>query len=547
MNNIKTNWVFYVLIGLIFLINTMLWTIQLTSVLHWVQQYYALSGNKVEVLGHYVNAQSWFKLKVLVMLLSFTIIVFISHLSSFMRQVFLSLRYVLSLFYKDFLVLTFFAKCFIVVVIIGFSTVSLLYSSQVFFQLDELNCWLYFVDRGFFVTTSYFPSTNNHVGYNVLSLFWNLFLEPIHAMRATALIASPGTIILLFLVLNKRYTTLMACIGVIFLMSQFPFFWYSIQGRGYALELLCLSMLAYFIVQKDDQRIDFAFVLVSAYALFVISVALIPVGVLFVFYFYKQKNDPHIIQRASVAALAIIVLTCLLYSPILVFSDANLLFFNPAAKHVSYIEAPSVLVNEYFPSIWMFITDTEGLLSVVLFCLFIVSSSWMVYKRKFMILLPVFLVLCLPCILFLCYPVLIFDRTWLWLIVPLSWWFTEVLSFYKESKVVAIVFSAVFFSLLLYSNSMQCYTVLKTTSRRQIQLEELKRAACNAHVRSIRIDDDVLYTYFRYYERECPFSVELGVKQAKKEECVLVPSVQFLENEGEVICENSIGVLYKSN
>ncbi len=533
--------------GLVFLSNVLVWTFSAAEVMVWMQLNYSITEDKKAILSSYVNESSWFKVRLLYLALSLSVIIFGRFYKKTINDVMSSLLCFVQLVMHEVSFLNRREKLLVGGIGFLFFLALIWYSSHVYVQLDELNSWLYFVNRGALVTIAYYPSSNNHIGYNVVSMFWNHFFQPVLAIRLTSMLSALGVICLLYVILVKRYHALLASLAILIVMCLAPFVWYAIQGRGYVLEVFVLLLLVFLVVHKSDKKFDWSFVFVSVFALYIVPVALIPVGLLVLTYLYVMRYDLAFVKRATLVILSTVGLSVLVYAPVWIFSNAQLLFSNSLVKQVSWGEAPLTLATNYYPSLWMFITGTVGLPSILLAVSMILLSAWMMVMKRYLVLIPFMIVIVLPSLLFLVYPVLLYERTWIWLIVKMIWWLLELFVFLKASnRFVFYAFVLGFFGLVIYSNSYKLYAVQQGAWVMEMQLNELRAPICESGKR-LKIDDDVLYTYFRYYERECFFLVESGVKQSEKGEWVLVPAAQFSGEEGEVICENSMGVLYKSN
>ena len=547
MNNIKTNVLFYLLIGLFFLVNVCVWNISLPEVLAHIEQLYAVPKHKFSVLVQFVNEVTWLKFKVALLLVSVLLGGIYFYRGHIFKQFYVSFKYCIGLLREDFGRLKKFEKVFLLSFLFFFGVYLFWLSSEIYFQLDELNSWLYFVDRGILVTASYYPSNNNHIGYNAISVFWNLFLEPSLAMRITSILSSLGVVAVLYLMLVRRYNFLSACVGLLLVASFSCYTWYSIQGRGYMLEMLLLILIFYFILKAKDRNVDNTLVVLSSYSLWILPVAIIPLFVLGVVSFFIIRHDQFVFRRLSIVFLSVSSIAILLYLPVFIFSDISVLYANPFVKHVSYTDAPRVLMSEYLPALGMFLFGVEGLYVLFITVSIISIALWMLVCRSYVIWYYIFIVLFLPALLFLFYPVFLFERIWLWLTIPLLFGVLEIFGFIMVQGNKFVIICVMFFLVTgsICANFNQIQQARKDLKERAFQLEELRQCSSKNGVNTIRIDSDILYTYFRYYQKTSNFQILYGVENAQPKEYILLAPYESPPLGGILIKGNAIGKLYK--
>lgn len=121
---------------------------------------------------------------------------------------------------------------------------------------DELYTYYYFISRGPVYAAIHWPVPNNHVGYSVLSAFFDFFGNPYIGLRGVSYVCALFNMVLLFR-LGRRYfkegISLAAVSGycLLNLVNQL-----SVQGRGYTLSVTCfltaVSMLD--VICRDGQE-----------------------------------------------------------------------------------------------------------------------------------------------------------------------------------------------------------------------------------------------------------------------------------------------------
>lgn len=546
MNNIKTKLLFFAFMGLIIFTLVMLWRISFIQAFQWILHQYHLTDYQQSILGAYVNQSSWFKFQCFSSLLLAVIFWGLCFKRRSIKSMYASILYLIKQLFQEMRALSIMGKVMIVFVLLLSGLLLMVFSRQVYFQLDELNSWLYFVDRGMLVTMTYFPSTNNHIGYNLTSVFWNQFLGPVLAMRMTSWLSALGSIFVFYLILLKRYQMRFAFMGVFLLATLFPFIWYAVQGRAYALELFLLLLLYYVVLEKSNERLDWVFVFIAAFTIYSVSVALIPVGLLTLLYIYFMRLDVHFWKRMVHVLMTIFLLVAFLYAPVWIFSDGRLLYVNTLAKHSTYQEAPWVLISDYLPAVWQFVTGTQGALTTGLVCFLVLISTWLLFRKKYVSFVPLLLLVSIPSVLFLIYPVHLFERTWLWLCILFVYFLVDMFSqLDQHAQRVFYAIAPLFLFSWLYIHYDQGKLVLEKSRLMEAELEELKSIVCEKTI-PLRIDDDILYTYFRFYQKTCRFSLCLGVDQSVAGDWSIVPPGKVNRHLRPVVVhKNLIGEVYK--
>lgn len=106
------------------------------------------------------------------------------------------------------------------------------------FFYDEIYSWLFFVRKGLFTTLSYYPGPNNHIFSNLLSVFLHKTgLPPVYTMRLPSLPAGLITCLLAGFYFRKKQGWPFAFCAMILVAFHPAIMFYSIQGRGYTLQI----------------------------------------------------------------------------------------------------------------------------------------------------------------------------------------------------------------------------------------------------------------------------------------------------------------------
>lgn len=216
---------------------------------------------------------------------------------------------------------------------------------HIFVAIDEVFSWLFFASQGVFVSVSNYPVPNNHIFYNLCSIFWSNFIEDqILAMRLTSLLSFWLLLLLIFyyfLKITNFQTALLALMlfGLGFSQSVF-----AVQGRGYMLLTLCF-FVALWSLQAYLQSYTNAYL-----ALFVIACVIgfwtIPVFlyILVSFYVYllwwalKHQQKLIFLKFLRIGVL-IGFLVYLCYCPVLMYSGFQALAGNENVSPKNYDSA----------------------------------------------------------------------------------------------------------------------------------------------------------------------------------------------------------------
>jgi len=237
----------------------------------------------------------------------------------------------------------------------------LLYWGYIFFNsqlwLDEACSYLHFARQGFFFTIMSYPVPNNHILFNAICSWLAKipFLSPVWVMRLPSMVASLVNYLLIFAVFVRwadfrRAMVVMAGVVFVHILS-----YYSIQGRGYQVQLLFLVVNAisgwYYFVSWPGSKGRGRF----GYYLFVVTAVLgFYVNPLFVYHFcavtmilgYRiiGERDWRMGRRLVVATAIVGAAVLVLYLPIFLGSGMNAVSNN---KYVSANRPWSDLVTRF--------------------------------------------------------------------------------------------------------------------------------------------------------------------------------------------------------
>lgn len=548
MNNIKTNTLFFILIALIFVAYGTLSFIGPQDFIQWFVQSYGLDVEKAKLLPLYIHEMTWLKLKVsLFIVLLFMLYLFYGD-KDLLKEYRLSFFTFFGWIKRDLLSFSFKERVTFVALISMFTVALVYYSAITPIQLDELHTWLFFIRRGPLVTAAYYPGSNNHIAYNLLSIPWSFLLSPVWALRMVSLLSAIATVVLFLLILKRRYSFILSVVGILLLMSSTCFAAYAVQGRGYLLEIFFLITIVYLLIQLPFTfTTDRLLVLLNVLAMYCVPIAIIPLILLNGFYIYRIfKFDPNNLKRIIKTSVYSTVLIFLCYLPVGIFSGFEQLINNPFVQRITYHEAFAVGWTVYLPAIWDFISGCEGLVAAGLLVLLVVGT-FLVFKKDKFILIPSLLFL-LPLLLLQVYPVLLFERTWLWLVIPFVCWCLEIVFVLnRKDNFYTTIAAAIFILTIVICNVIRSHTTNQLLVKSAQQLLELKQAIyLPLQGKTVSISDDVLYNYLLFSQEEPKnYTLVCGTPQsAVKVDALLNNWSSFNPSYGKVIWTDSVHVLY---
>ncbi len=550
MNNIKTNTLFFALISFIFMAYVALFFIGPQDLTQWLIQSYRLDGEKGKLLSLYIHASTWLKLKGTLMGVFFLLLYLFYSDKELVKEYKLSFTSFFCWIKRDLFTFSYKERITLISLAAAFAAALVYYSAITPIQLDELHTWLFFIDRGPLVTAAYYPGSNNHMAYNLLSIPWNAFLSPVWALRIVSILSAIGTVLFFVWILKRRYSFLISVVGMLLLMTSACFLWYAVQGRGYVLELFFLMIILYILVQQQwNFTVDRLLVLLNALAVYTVPIAVVPLALLNGYYAYHLfKLNRHHLQRIIQTAVYSMILIFLCYLPVGIFSGFEQLFNNPFVQRIHYSDVFVVGWSEYLPRIWDFISGSEGYFSLTLLALLIAGTFIICLWRDRFVLIPT-LILLLPLFLLQVYPVLLFERTWTWLVIPFVCWVIEIVYIFTlRKKNYTIIIAVVFVSVIVVVNLVRSYKTNELLVNKALQFSKLKQAIdLQLADKTLRVYSDVLYNYLLFYQKESQYELIYGTYHTDiKADAILKDWNSFKLSEGKVIWTDSVHVIYKS-
>jgi len=283
--------------------------------------------------------------------------------------------------------------------------------------LDEALNWLLFGERGPLVALMWYAAPNNHIGHTLMaSIIGLLPVDPLLALRTPSIMAAGLAQGVLYLFLRRICGPAPAFLAVAFAMASPLVLYYDHLGRGYAMVVLAFATgfgaAALWLRTKDPRALQ-VLTLVSVLGVFVMPSALYGCGPLLGSLLLFSDDRLRVLRAAAWAIVGIAVL----YAPSLIVSGTAAFMDNPWVRPAGR----ATLAEGWWPHMKLAFEGLTGIrsgffvaLSVLLLAPAITSGQ--MQRLASIALSVVALALVLPFI----HGVLPFERTLIYLIVPLA-------------------------------------------------------------------------------------------------------------------------------
>ncbi|TXH22506.1 MAG: hypothetical protein E6Q99_08985 [Elusimicrobia bacterium] len=301
---------------------------------------------------------------------------------------------------------------------------------QVPAMVDEAMTWLLFTSRGPLVSATFYAAPNNHILHSLLTNLTSFLPgDPLVVMRIPTLFVGTATMALLYLLLRRVGDRNAALLSWSMVVASTPFLYYAYLSRGYMLVLFWMvtatgATLA--LHRSGDKRAFRVLALACTGGLFTMPSFLYPASILYAYLFFTSGgtgwNRWHVVRSGIVMG----TLTAVLYAPGVVMSGIEAFTNNQWVRPISRSEVLSGWFA-HFESTFHWMTGapfalflcTGGVLAALLL-------GWRSRTTDGTLLaaVSVFASLAIPFL----HSVIPFERTWIYLLVPLGLSFTALLS-----------------------------------------------------------------------------------------------------------------------
>jgi len=322
------------------------------------------------------------------------------------------------------------------------------------FHIDERFSYLYFVDKGLFVSLAYYPNPNNHILYTLVCNFSNLFFaNPKWVMKIPVFGISLISPFIFFLVLRRSFNFFLSFIaGLIFSFNSYEIY-YSYNGRGYVLMnlLLIISIgCLYKLLSISDKNkillLRIIFIISSFLGFYTIPIFIFPFSGLITWFLLisiRNKNLKNV-TNIIIDILTISFLTFLFYLPVFIFNGFGAVTNNNWVKSQDFLE--------YFKNFPEILTSVSGVLfydnpfSIYLLTGEIVLIIFLLFGKKnefflwLSLIITVFLIL-IPILIYLRINIYqrVFGYLWVFQSVFLAILFNKVY-LYMNEKISVLIF-----------------------------------------------------------------------------------------------------------
>jgi hypothetical protein len=282
---------------------------------------------------------------------------------------------------------------------------------QLPFHIDERFTYLYFIKPGWLVSVAYYQP-NNHILYTLLCNVTHLLLQnPVWVMKIPAFLI--GTIFpyIFFLTIRQFFDFKIAFPAMAFACFNTQIYYYSLQGRGYILLVLCVITAAgslIQLIQKENFWLYFLFTISCLSGFYAIPIFLYPFAGMVVYggIMLWRKSGLTLI-RFGVVVGTILLLSFLLYLPALLFSGWDAITGNNWVKSqpfISYLQLFPESIEAIAQVVWFDLP-----FSIWLTILYLAFSVWYCFNAAITNNVKLWLALSMVMWLVLL-PVLLFQR-----------------------------------------------------------------------------------------------------------------------------------------
>ena len=297
---------------------------------------------------------------------------------------------------------------------------------------DEAVTFFAFTKIGLLSSISFYPAPNNHVLNSILTnLTYFLPFNPTINLRIpNVLISTISTFFFYYTISNFFNRNIIILLTILFTFS-YPVLFYGFSARGYSLIILSYIIIFYCTIQiiinpilyKKYFRIFFIFSIIGFYSIPVFLYPfLICISFLFL-YFYRFKLNEQLFFLIKFFILNISAVI-VIYSPIIIVSGLNSLIKNDFVKPINRYDVIKSLYDHFNQSVNFIIG-----LDLKYFIFFIFFSFILLYKKiPSSIFYFLFFNFCLTPFILIAHSVIPFNRTWIFLLIPLLYLIGYILS-----------------------------------------------------------------------------------------------------------------------
>lgn len=293
---------------------------------------------------------------------------------------------------------------------------------------DEAWTYLNFTSRPLYTALSYYPAPNNHILYSALTVITaGGPLPPLISMRLISLLFSLATTLALFGVGVCLFDERAVIAGVSLFAFSFPVSLYALQARGYAMLLFFTAFaFASLLVFDADPRKPSplaVYVVASALGFYTVPSFLYPFASITVLVAARAawSKEWRVVRSLLIAGGLVAALVLTLYAPVFLVSGLGAVASNPNVQRW-----PRGIVLTRLPAHlaamadWLFGVRAGGIaiaIAIAAASVSVIRST--VAPHTHTVLAMMLGVLLLPPVVVLVHGAIPFERTWIYLLVPL--------------------------------------------------------------------------------------------------------------------------------
>lgn len=320
-------------------------------------------------------------------------------------------------------------KLAIAILLIAQAALALVRIADIPVSYDEAWTYVNFTSRPLYTALSYYPAPNNHILFSVLTVItggapW----PPLITMRLISLAFSLATTLTLFWIGVRAYDERAAIVGLSLFVFSFPVSLYAVQARGYAMLLFftanCFSSLSAFRADPRRRWPLAAYIATSVLGFYTIPSFLYPfasISALVLAHGVRTKQWRVIVRPLAIACGVISAMTLMLYAPVFLISGPAAVISNPDVQRLPLSIVVTRLPQHLAATANWLCGVRAGGLSIVLALAavsgYLISSTAAGRGRNQQA--SMLAVLLLPPVIVLVHRVIPFERTWIYLLIPI--------------------------------------------------------------------------------------------------------------------------------
>jgi len=282
---------------------------------------------------------------------------------------------------------------------------------------DEALNWLLFAEHGPLVTLTFYAAPNNHIGATMLSAIVGLLpVDPLLALRAPTVVAALLLQVALFVLVRRISSPMAAVLASAFAVAAPTLLYHDHLGRGYVLVVLAFSVAfggaARWLIARD-QRGLWLMGIACAGGTFVMPSFLYACAGLFAALMILGGGRKH----ALIASLWSLISIAVLYAPAVIVSGVGALADNRWVHPVGAAAVAEAWRPHFYRTLEGLVGESRGFVIAVLL---LGTGLLLARNRQRRVAAMAVIIVGISMVMPFIHGVLPFDRTWIYLIVPLA-------------------------------------------------------------------------------------------------------------------------------